>query len=429
MAPEQISGQPVDGRADLFSAGVLLYELLSGHRPFTGESPTAVAYQIMHSTPNPLRDELPDLPDAVNQIVSRALQKNADERYSRARDMSSDLQAVKMMLDLPLRPDGKADTIAAEDVTQELYATAISKNSLAEAKLHADPVETVVRAPVATGSTRGFRPAWVIGGMFVVVSAIAGYMAMRGGGEVVDPAAGTAGAESAEATAASAGNDPAPVVPPPAVLDSIEVSSEPAGAAIVLNGADTGRVTPATVSLGGVVPSEIELVLDGYDPVSASISQEDLEAGTKALALLPVERPVRLTVSGSYPFEVVRGSQVLSSAAMSHELTVNPGGAAVVARSAEYLLEFRLSINYRRSSATLTVPESGTLAVFGSSEFNACTVLVDGQDLGPPPIPNKALAAGRHAVVMRCPDGREQTQNATVEAGVRLQVNFQGGTR
>jgi len=178
-----------------------------------------------------------------------------------------------------------------------------------------------------------------------------------------------------------------------------------------------------------VVPSEIELTLDGHDPLSASISQGDLDAGAKALSLLAVERPVRLTVSGAYPFEIVRGSQVLSSAAMSHELTVDPGGAAVYARSSEHLLSSRLSINYRRSSATVTVPAAGTLAVFGSPEFNACTVLVDSQDLGPPPIPNKAAAAGRHTVIMRCPDGREETQNATVEAGARALVTFQGVMR
>ena len=56
MSPEQIMGQPVDGRADLFSAGVLLYEMLAGKKPFTGDAPTAVVYQIMHVEPPPVRE-------------------------------------------------------------------------------------------------------------------------------------------------------------------------------------------------------------------------------------------------------------------------------------------------------------------------------------------------------------------------------------
>src|SRR5262252_7391128 len=87
MSPEQIMGQPVDGRADLFSAGVLLFELLAGKKPFQGEQATAVVYQIMHVEPPTVRSVLPDLPEALDDIVSRALQKNADDRYSRASEM------------------------------------------------------------------------------------------------------------------------------------------------------------------------------------------------------------------------------------------------------------------------------------------------------------------------------------------------------
>jgi len=59
MAPEQIMGQPVDGRADLFSTGVLLYELLAGKKPFVGDSPTSVVYQIMHGEATSIRELVP----------------------------------------------------------------------------------------------------------------------------------------------------------------------------------------------------------------------------------------------------------------------------------------------------------------------------------------------------------------------------------
>src|SRR6185436_3904302 len=69
MAPEQIMGQPVDGRADLFSAGVLLFELLAGKKPFVGDSPTSVVYQIMHGEATSIRELVPDLPDALAEVV------------------------------------------------------------------------------------------------------------------------------------------------------------------------------------------------------------------------------------------------------------------------------------------------------------------------------------------------------------------------
>src|SRR5262249_40411745 len=109
MAPEQIMGKPVDGRADLFSVGVLLYELLSGQKPFTGDSPTTVVYQIMHVDPPPVNTAVPELPESLQEIVGRALQKNPDDRYSRASEMASDLQMVKMMLDLPLKSGDATD--------------------------------------------------------------------------------------------------------------------------------------------------------------------------------------------------------------------------------------------------------------------------------------------------------------------------------
>ena len=102
MAPEQIMGQPVDGRSDLFSAGVLLYELLAGVKPFQGDSPTAVVYQIMNGEPVPLEKSIPDIPEAINQIVGKALQKNPEHRYAKAKEMAADLNMVRAMLDPPL---------------------------------------------------------------------------------------------------------------------------------------------------------------------------------------------------------------------------------------------------------------------------------------------------------------------------------------
>ncbi|MEK7315295.1 MAG: protein kinase [Candidatus Eisenbacteria bacterium] len=99
MAPEQIRGETVDARSDLFALGILLYELAAGCRPFTGATPADVSSSILRDTPEPLTSVRADLPGELNRIVSRCLEKNPRERYQAALDVCNDLRLVKQGLD------------------------------------------------------------------------------------------------------------------------------------------------------------------------------------------------------------------------------------------------------------------------------------------------------------------------------------------
>ncbi|MCR4489654.1 protein kinase, partial [Micrococcus luteus] len=81
LAPEQATGRTVDGRADLYAAGCLLFELLTGRPPFTGDTPLAVAYQHVREEPPAPSDVDPDLPPAFDPVVLRALRKNPQDRF------------------------------------------------------------------------------------------------------------------------------------------------------------------------------------------------------------------------------------------------------------------------------------------------------------------------------------------------------------
>jgi serine/threonine-protein kinase len=94
MSPEQAQGQRVDARSDLFSAGIVLYELLAGVRPFDGDNPFAIIHQIVSATPPPPTYHNPRLPQAIDAVVSKALAKNRDERYSSAREFAVALKAA-----------------------------------------------------------------------------------------------------------------------------------------------------------------------------------------------------------------------------------------------------------------------------------------------------------------------------------------------
>jgi serine/threonine protein kinase len=87
MSPEQVLGEPVDGRADLYSLGVILYQMVTGTLPFHGETPMQVAAQHLQVPPNSPRLLRPDLPVAAEQVMLRVMAKRPTERYARGRDL------------------------------------------------------------------------------------------------------------------------------------------------------------------------------------------------------------------------------------------------------------------------------------------------------------------------------------------------------
>jgi serine/threonine protein kinase/Tfp pilus assembly protein PilF len=98
MSPEQALGRPVDGRSDLFSLGVVLYEMLAGRLPFEGSTATEVIDRILHQDPPPLSRFAHDLPAIVQGITEKALAKDVNFRYQTAREMYLDLHAVERAL-------------------------------------------------------------------------------------------------------------------------------------------------------------------------------------------------------------------------------------------------------------------------------------------------------------------------------------------
>jgi beta-lactam-binding protein with PASTA domain len=95
LSPEQARGEQVDTRSDLYSAGCLLYELLTGRPPFVADSPVAVAYQHVREQPIPPSRLVPGIPDSVDRIVLHSLAKGRDERYQTAADFRADVEAAR----------------------------------------------------------------------------------------------------------------------------------------------------------------------------------------------------------------------------------------------------------------------------------------------------------------------------------------------
>ena len=110
MAPEQVSGREIDGRADVFAAGVVLYELLARRKPFEGDAPTAVMMKIIKDDPPPIRNFAPDIPVSLVNAVNKALQKDPDKRFMHAGDFGSELRLIRLAL------ERTSETLKAENL-------------------------------------------------------------------------------------------------------------------------------------------------------------------------------------------------------------------------------------------------------------------------------------------------------------------------
>jgi eukaryotic-like serine/threonine-protein kinase len=104
MSPEQVRGEKLDARTDLFSLGAVLYEMATGRRAYTGETEPVLREAILNQMPSPAREVNPDLPAKLEQVISKALEKDREARYQSASEMRAELEILKRQMEPRLGP-------------------------------------------------------------------------------------------------------------------------------------------------------------------------------------------------------------------------------------------------------------------------------------------------------------------------------------
>ena len=113
MSPEQLRGKELDGRTDLFSFGVVLYEMATGILPFRGETSAVITDAILNRQPTAANRLVPELPPKLEEIISKALEKDRDMRCQTAAELRADLKRLKRSLDSSRTVGGHRERVSS----------------------------------------------------------------------------------------------------------------------------------------------------------------------------------------------------------------------------------------------------------------------------------------------------------------------------
>ena len=389
MSPEQVSGtQDLDGRSDVWSTGVLLYELLTGRKPFDGEGLTTVIVGILKEEPPPVDKYVPGLPKPVIDVIARALCKDRDKRFQTAEELGRELQLIRKTQHLSNLPPMDATRFASTNVLKALHD---DRQKEGQGLARDQTLQGAPSAGNAAGPQRS-KTIMIGAGAAVVLLAIGGYVMTRPSPQVatapVTEDTRRAGSEpAASLPAATATPAPSPVTTPPA----------------------TGTAEPATKKASN-------------PPVKKTTTTPPAVAADPPP---PAPRPgnVVVALSAAYPFEVRDGARVISPAATGHQLSAQSNGRTLRLVAPEVMLDHPVKIDGSADNRfEYSPPGLGQINIRAAR--GDCKAMIGKRDLGYAPWKPVQVAAGDYRVELVCPDGLNPFQQTTVTQGRTAEVRI-----
>jgi serine/threonine-protein kinase len=428
MSPEQVKGKPVDGRSDLFSVGVLLYEMLTGEKPFDGQNITTIIYKIVSENPIPPRELDVTIHPGLSAVVTKALAKAPEERYQTGAALVADLEnyksfgseagATQVLSTAALGAAGDRTVVtpapapagpSAPDAvaTAAVAARASTPATPAAAMPHAP---APAKPPTRTMPGKGLNPG-VLAGIVVLllIAAIAGWRVHRRHQQQAQ--------ESAATQAPPAVQEPAPQPPPPPAAETATTPAEtPTPATTAAPEPPLQAPTPRAASKS---KAKAAAVPPAPVPQPSPVSPEALSTGTVHVTSTPPGASVTIDGSGSFvtPFDspplkagthsfivsklgwstVQRKFDVVAGKATSLDVSLAVSGAVVEVQSdppgAAILLDEQPTNKF--TPARLAVPQGEhkiRLRMEGYKDENTVIQLAEGQtfSLSPKLAPAKA---------------------------------------
>lgn len=281
MSPEQFMGQRVDARADLFSIGVILYELLTGEKPFPGQAVATIMQKVLNAPVEPPTSYNFDIPDSFNAVVRKALAKRPSERFQSAKEFADAIRLAAQ------NKYGEGDSLGASsegtmmvDPGRDADATAMMPASAQKPAAGPSQQNQPPRAAPTAAAPPTAAPAEKKSSMGLIIGGVVALLALGGGGAFLYSKTSTVQPTDTQTPAKQDNNRPptSPSKPsqPTKNGGKVNVISAPSGAVILVDDQFIG-VTPYEFDLAAGTYKFV-LKKDGYANLEASL---EVEAGGK----------------------------------------------------------------------------------------------------------------------------------------------------
>jgi hypothetical protein len=455
MSPEQIQGKLLDGRSDLFSVGVVLYELVTGERPFQGEALSTIIYKIMNENPAEPRSLNPDLPEALGRIIQKALSKNPEDRYFTGQAFAHALNHY-------------AESDLGHTMVGKAYTPTQSQEIL-------PPLPSGIRRIQRAGRRSGAKK-YIVGGLLAALACAAvgsGLYLLKDrlsfprtpkvpaheeklprpvgvatepvgaklylDGKPVDAvtlASGDSAAHTVEArlgclsARAEVRNTPEQkdlkLTLSPSGPFRFRVESDPAGAAVSVDGTPSGVVTPTDLERADCKPFTLVLTLEGREPWDRKVDPSKEPAVSAALGTEVPRGALRLEAS-SATIRFYLGDRLLGGSGQEAPLPEGEHVVRIVDPAVRGAREQKVTVQAGKT-ARISAGAFGTGRVFlhGAPQDDG-KVYVDGTFLDDLPLNGTLpLAVGNHQFRVVSPSGREVRFSWNLRDGEQTRVvNFE----
>jgi serine/threonine-protein kinase len=267
MAPEQLAGKATDGRADIFSLGAVLYEMLTGATPFNGENLSAIMYKILNDEPTLPSELNARVPKVFDRIIAKALAKRPEDRYQTARDFSRDIRSEEVLA--TLEPQPSAQKNAAVFAKRHAEAEADPLDVKTEIMLPPPQHRNTRRTPPPAPASKTGRHALLLA---IPLAALAAYLVLKPADQAPAPADA-----SPEVQASGNGGEQQPAA-------AAQAPQTPAAAPVPATAADTTPAAAATATANATLSFAIapwgEVFVDGRKAgISPPLTRLELPPG------------------------------------------------------------------------------------------------------------------------------------------------------